>query len=103
MRIDGSTWFVFALLIMGALFGFGIVFGAIALFVSALWHDRQLKQEQELELREEQKRAVAVAEAHVLEHGEPRGWPDYGDSGQGARSEERRVGKECRSRWSPYH
>ena len=24
---------------------------------------------------------------------------EYGD----ARSEERRVGKECRSRWSPYH
>jgi len=24
-------------------------------------------------------------------------------SGQGQRSEERRVGKECRSRWSPYH
>ena len=24
---------------------------------------------------------------------------DYGSS----RSEERRVGKECRSRWSPYH
>ena len=23
--------------------------------------------------------------------------------GFGARSEERRVGKECRSRWSPYH
>src|SRR3712207_8149136 len=23
--------------------------------------------------------------------------------GQGMRSEERRVGKECRSRWSPYH
>ena len=23
--------------------------------------------------------------------------------GQKARSEERRVGKECRSRWSPYH
>src|SRR2546422_7423313 len=22
---------------------------------------------------------------------------------QGSRSEERRVGKECRSRWSPYH
>ena len=22
---------------------------------------------------------------------------------QGGRSEERRVGKECRSRWSPYH
>src|SRR3989442_15971507 len=23
--------------------------------------------------------------------------------GEGGRSEERRVGKECRSRWSPYH
>src|SRR2546429_4730003 len=25
------------------------------------------------------------------------------DAGSGSRSEERRVGKECRSRWSPYH
>ena len=25
------------------------------------------------------------------------------DSEQEQRSEERRVGKECRSRWSPYH
>ena len=25
------------------------------------------------------------------------------DPGQTIRSEERRVGKECRSRWSPYH
>ena len=25
------------------------------------------------------------------------------DVGDVARSEERRVGKECRSRWSPYH
>ena len=25
------------------------------------------------------------------------------DTPQGMRSEERRVGKECRSRWSPYH
>ena len=33
------------------------------------------------------------------------GGKDYGQSGLGApgRSEERRVGKECRSRWSPYH
>ena len=30
---------------------------------------------------------------------EPDGWFHTGD----ARSEERRVGKECRSRWSPYH
>ena len=26
-----------------------------------------------------------------------------GNSGGKTRSEERRVGKECRSRWSPYH
>ena len=26
-----------------------------------------------------------------------------GSGGDGGRSEERRVGKECRSRWSPYH
>src|SRR5215204_7389167 len=26
-----------------------------------------------------------------------------GTPGRGRRSEERRVGKECRSRWSPYH
>ena len=29
--------------------------------------------------------------------------PDMGTTALGARSEERRVGKECRSRWSPYH
>src|SRR2546422_9920366 len=28
---------------------------------------------------------------------------DYVDFASGTRSEERRVGKECRSRWSPYH
>ena len=27
----------------------------------------------------------------------------YDAMGTGNRSEERRVGKECRSRWSPYH
>ena len=31
-------------------------------------------------------------------------WIDNGYTyGTGTRSEERRVGKECRSRWSPYH
>src|SRR6266511_4639504 len=29
--------------------------------------------------------------------------PPVGCNGRSARSEERRVGKECRSRWSPYH
>src|SRR3989442_1643537 len=28
---------------------------------------------------------------------------DAGGARRGGRSEERRVGKECRSRWSPYH
>ena len=28
---------------------------------------------------------------------------DYGNGNKTTRSEERRVGKECRSRWSPYH
>ena len=27
----------------------------------------------------------------------------FGIHGRAMRSEERRVGKECRSRWSPYH
>ena len=31
------------------------------------------------------------------------GYDKNGDFGYGDRSEERRVGKECRSRWSPYH
>src|SRR5215203_6238429 len=36
---------------------------------------------------------------HADEHG-----PDTAPGGERrARSEERRVGKECRSRWSPYH
>src|SRR2546430_10610558 len=30
-------------------------------------------------------------------------WPGVGRALPRARSEERRVGKECRSRWSPYH
>ena len=28
---------------------------------------------------------------------------EHTDAGEKTRSEERRVGKECRSRWSPYH
>src|SRR5688572_33227404 len=36
----------------------------------------------------------------VLLEGGPRILPSFPES---LRSEERRVGKECRSRWSPYH
>jgi hypothetical protein len=35
--------------------------------------------------------------------GEGGGGEGGGGEGGGERSEERRVGKECRSRWSPYH
>ena len=37
-------------------------------------------------------------------HGYQMHFPDPGLTiGNDTRSEERRVGKECRSRWSPYH
>ena len=57
--------------------------------------------------------------AHLAETEAPIFWPpdaknrligkdpdagrDWGQEEKGTRSEERRVGKECRSRWSPYH
>src|SRR5437667_9184775 len=39
---------------------------------------------------------LAVDAGHVVV-------PDLGRKAEAGRSEERRVGKECRSRWSPYH
>ena len=39
--------------------------------------------------------ALSAIMQHLLDDG-------FGDKGR-SRSEERRVGKECRSRWSPYH
>ena len=39
------------------------------------------------------------AKIHVLTHTLHYGLGVF----EGVRSEERRVGKECRSRWSPYH
>src|ERR1043165_77079 len=39
----------------------------------------------------------------VLPISETRFTQEIFDSGRTVRSEERRVGKECRSRWSPYH
>ena len=43
----------------------------------------------------------------VMEHGELAGLLTFREVilalAQTTRSEERRVGKECRSRWSPYH
>ena len=42
-----------------------------------------------------------VASSCVKSNGMARG--DVKNTDQIVRSEERRVGKECRSRWSPYH
>src|SRR5256885_15891053 len=44
----------------------------------------------------------AHAFLHALQHG-LECWCVHTYPGIHARSEERRVGKECRSRWSPYH
>src|SRR2546425_6589296 len=49
----------------------------------------------------------AELEAGLWEGGNARGWECLGNdrstTDTDSRSEERRVGKECRSRWSPYH
>src|SRR2546430_4435794 len=46
-------------------------------------------------------RGETVHAAHAPREGPVRVVVD--DQGAAERSEERRVGKECRSRWSPYH
>src|SRR3712207_6337167 len=46
-----------------------------------------------------------VLTVHIESHNHPSAIEPFGGAatGVGGRSEERRVGKECRSRWSPYH
>ena len=45
-----------------------------------------------------------LAYSGLMEDKEVTWMPAYGPEQRGGtRSEERRVGKECRSRWSPYH
>jgi len=47
---------------------------------------------------------IVGCEGYVGGNFGPRGWRSWGHAVmQMSRSEERRVGKECRSRWSPYH
>src|SRR5690348_17681965 len=54
--------------------------------------------------------SLATREAHLGGPAEAKGrggfelqWPPASITRVSGRSEERRVGKECRSRWSPYH
>ena len=42
-------------------------------------------------------KAIKISQKHLL------GIQDLSINDVNLRSEERRVGKECRSRWSPYH
>src|SRR5260370_28325723 len=48
--------------------------------------------------------AEAVAESETMRHAVEKYFrKEHDKAAQSFRSEERRVGKECRSRWSPYH
>ena len=42
-------------------------------------------------------------DCHCHQPGQPAHGPNFRLTYKVKRSEERRVGKECRSRWSPYH
>ena len=46
-----------------------------------------------------------IPEVPIVTHeiGQYETYPNYKEIEKYTRSEERRVGKECRSRWSPYH
>ena len=46
---------------------------------------------------------VALTDPDEVKAGLDKLWTEYTARHRAARSEERRVGKECRSRWSPYH
>ena len=46
---------------------------------------------------------LVIFEPDKLAQEQPVELKQSNNKNQGGRSEERRVGKECRSRWSPYH
>src|SRR6266850_2477888 len=46
---------------------------------------------------------AGLAQGQAASGGQPQGDDPHHGGPAGCRSEERRVGKECRSRWSPYH
>ncbi len=54
-------------------------------------------------INEARNKRGAVILAHNYQRPEVQAIADYTGDSLGLRSEERRVGKECRSRWSPYH
>ena len=58
--------------------------------------EMEKRMDEEFELDERKTKILDAIIRNYLETGEPVG-------SRTIRSEERRVGKECRSRWSPYH
>ena len=56
-----------------------------------------------IQISSELKEALRKRKLHVKESYEDIIWDLLEDQMELKRSEERRVGKECRSRWSPYH
>src|SRR3712207_9488542 len=73
------------------------IFGSRA-FVDAVYsYDNRIDSETQMRMRIEMRTLVERASRWLVSNRRP-----PLDS-EGTRSEERRVGKECRSRWSPYH
>jgi hypothetical protein len=65
MRIDGSSWFVFTfLVVLAALGAFCVLFG-LFLLISLLVQEHRTERAEEIDLKEEQAMAVAVAEASI--------------------------------------
>ena len=63
----------------------------------------RLKYYSKLYIQSMEGRRIASVHVTAPEPDEEPGEGDEPPAEQKARSEERRVGKECRSRWSPYH
>src|SRR5688572_31671348 len=72
-----------------------------------IWHirgrDRDLLIDSGMGLRPLKAEVARLAERPVVAISSHAHFDHIGCSGEFDRSEERRVGKECRSRWSPYH
>src|SRR3712207_7074488 len=64
--------------------------------------DLQKNMEKALEMKQAAGRQTTTPEHQTAHEGEVQG-QQMSMTDRDARSEERRVGKECRSRWSPYH
>ena len=91
-REEGARFLTLILLFMTAMLGTVLSDNLIVMFV--FWEATSLLSFmlQRATRLQRAARHVPAAEQHVLE-----------EKTEECRSEERRVGKECRSRWSPYH